>query len=292
MHAPLQVPSALIRCRSIVPGDVPAVISLLDKGFKAERSRVFWNRMFDELGRLSSPGETPKYGYVLEHGEKLVGVLLLICGPSPSEEHNRCNVSSWYVEPEFRAFAALLSSRALRDKAMTYLNVSPAPHTWRILEMQGFRRYVDGMFVSLPFLSAPPREDVAVVRADALEDGMLDPFERDLLATHARLGCVSVCCKSSRGVHPFVFRRRMLRRVVPCFQLVFCRELGEFVHFARPLGRYVSRHGRPLVLVDANGPVPGLVGRYCEASGVKYYKGPHAPRLGDLSYTETSLFGV
>ena len=51
----------------------------------------------------------------------------------------RCNLSSWYVEPSFRAYAPLLVSQALRHKHVTYLNVSPAPHTLPIIEAQGFR---------------------------------------------------------------------------------------------------------------------------------------------------------
>jgi hypothetical protein len=43
-------------------------------------------------------------------------------------------------------------------------------------------------------------------------------------------------------------------------------------------------------VVDANGPIPGLVGRYSEARGRKYAKGPHVPRLGDLAYTEGVFF--
>ena len=41
----------------------------------------------------------------------------------------RCNVSSWYVEPAFRSFASLLVLRALKNKDVTYLNISPAPAT-------------------------------------------------------------------------------------------------------------------------------------------------------------------
>ena len=64
----------------------------------------------------------------------------------------RCNVSSWYVEPAFRTYATLLVSQALRHKNVTYLNVSAAPHTWPIIEAQGFSRYCDGIFVAAPML--------------------------------------------------------------------------------------------------------------------------------------------
>jgi hypothetical protein len=292
MPSPATISAPEIRCQLISSVDIPAVVALLRKGFEDQRDGQFWEHMFLELSQLHVPDDVPRFGYMLEHRGRPVGVLLLISGPARAKDNRRCNPSSWYVEPEYRAFASLLVSRALRDRAMTYMNVSPAPHTWPILEIQGFRRYVEGLFVSVPSLSGPPSEDVAVVEATAFEDFTQDPFERELLVTHARLGCVSVWCKTSKGAYPFVFRTRMLRHVVPCFQLVYCREIAEFVRLARPLGWYLLRRGRPFVLVDANGPVPGLVGRYCSGLGVKYYKGPYPPRLGDLSYTETSLFGV
>ena len=64
----------------------------------------------------------------------------------------RCNLSSWYVDPAFRAYATLLVSHALSHRDVTYLNVSAAPHTWPIIEAQGFARYCDGIFVAVPLL--------------------------------------------------------------------------------------------------------------------------------------------
>jgi hypothetical protein len=47
-----------------------------------------------------------------------------------------------------------------------------------------------------------------------------------------------------------------------------------------------------LVIVDANGPIPGLIGLFRRDSMPKYFKGPQPPRLGDLAYTEYALLGV
>jgi len=45
-------------------------------------------------------------------------------------------------------------------------------------------------------------------------------------------------------------------------------------------------------MIDANAPIPGLVGRYCGGNMPKYFKGPQRPRLGDLAYTENAVMGV
>jgi hypothetical protein len=91
--------------------------------------------------------------------------------------------------------------------------------------------------------------------------------------------------------HPFVFMPRRIKRVAPCTQLIYCRDIRDFVRFARPLGRYLTARGRPFVIVDANGPIPGLVGKYFRHDEPKYFKGPDQPQSGDLAYTEAVMFG-
>ena len=285
---------AHLRCRQIVPSDIDAVIELLKEGFGSQHSRRFWRRMFAALARYPTPSGMPKYGYLLEHVHRPVGVLLLISSMAPTQGGwaPRCNVSSWYVKPEFRSYAPLLVKRSISERAVTYINISPAPHTWSILEAQGYVRYADGLFVSVPMLSAAGPEETRIVPADSETNDFGDQYDRETLRLHAEFGCTSVWCVTEDGSHPFVFVPRMVWRALPCFQLVYCRSIAEFVRFARPLGRYLALRGRPTVIVDANGPVAGLVGRYFEDIRPKYFKGTNPPRLGDLAYTEASLFGI
>jgi hypothetical protein len=89
-----------------------------------------------------------------------------------------------------------------------------------------------------------------------------------------------------------VFRPRLVRGFVPCAQLIYCRDVSDLVRFAGPVGRALAWRGRPLVLIDANGPIPGLLGWFGRGRMPKYFKGPQRPRLGDLAYTEYALLGV
>ena len=106
-------------------------------------TRRFWLRALRAAARAASRRRRlPQYGYLLESGGVPVGAILLICSTMPGRARPpavRCNLSSWYVEPDSAAYAPLLVSQALRHKHVTYLNVSPAPHTWPIIEAQGFR---------------------------------------------------------------------------------------------------------------------------------------------------------
>jgi len=55
---------------------------------------------------------------------------------------------------------------------------------------------------------------------------------------------------------------------------------------------FLLKRGMPLVLVDANRPIPGLVGRYTERRGRKYARGPHIPKLGNLAFSEGVFFDI
>jgi hypothetical protein len=283
-----------IRCRQIGEGDAPAVAELLTRGFP-NRNRQFWYHALDQLTRREPPPGLPKYGYLLETDGVPVGAILLICSTMRmgGTLAPRCNLSSWYVEPAFRAYAPLLVSQALRHKEVTYLNVSAAPHTWPIIEAQGFSRYSEGIFICLPALNGGASGGkVDVLDAHRRPTASVDPFEQEVLVQHAEHGCISLWCATSEGAYPFVFRPRLVKGFVPCAQLIYCRDIADFARFAGPLGRHLALYGRPIVIVDANGPIPGLVGIFRRGAKPKYFRGPQRPRLGDLAYTEYAILGV
>jgi hypothetical protein len=74
-------------------------------------------------------------------------------------------------------------------------------------------------------------------------------------------------------------------------QLIYCRDIRDFVRFAAPLGRFLALRGGLIVMIDANDPVPGLVGMFFRDTMPKYFRG-QAPHLGDLAYTEIAVLGV
>ena len=283
-----------IRCRQIVDSDVPEITALLARGFPS-RDAQFWSNALAQLGARHPPAGLPQYGYLLESDNKPVGTLLLICAQmrTAGTSVQRCNLSSWYVEPEFRSYAALLVSRALANKNVTFLNISAAPHTWPIIEAQGFSRYSDGVFIAVPALNGLFGSQVVTISDARTRPAVaFDPLEQDILLQHADLGCISLWCATSERAYPFVFRPRRVKKLLPCAQLIYCRDVEDFVRFAGPLGRRLLRYGKPLVILDANAPMRGLVGLYSRGSMPRYFKGPQKPRLGDLAYTEYAVLGV
>ncbi len=284
-----------IRCREIAASDVDAVADLLTRGFPGRRRR-YWVAGLQRQAARSIPSGYPRYGYLLEAADDVVGVLLLMYSEKPADGGSAltCNVASWYVEPQFRNQASLLSAIALKHKHATYVNVTPAPATWKILEAQGYKRYCDGLFFALPALSRGGGV-ISMVAADSAKPGDLSQNEFDLLTRHAAYGCLSLVCRTPQGVTPLVltaFRARQGRISLPAMQLIYCRSIDDFVACAGAVGRFLLVRGKPLVIVDANGPIPGLVGIYSGARGQKYFRGPNPPRLGDLADTEFALYGI
>jgi hypothetical protein len=290
------------KVRFITDADVPAAIDLLTRGYGSGRepgpvrSRSFWEEIFSCLGHRSLPaGGLPRYGYVIDSDGELVGILLMVLSTiwENGEARIRCNGFGLYVDPKFRLYAPLLIKKGSDIKDATLLNLTPAQHTFRMTEALSYVRYCDGIFVSIPLFSRAAKEtSISVVDAHAKLDVPHDPHDRDLLLEHADCGCTSLWCVTPQGAYPFVFRMRRTRGL-PCAQLVYCRDVNEFVRFARPIGLFFARHaGCFFALLDANGPVQGLVGKYFAGKAHRYFRGPDRPRLGDLAYTEISLFGI
>ena len=286
----------LIRCREIGEADIDRIADLLTRGFEG-RSRDDWMRGLRRQAARDVPQGYPRFGYMLDNDGMPVGVLLLMYSlrESGGETTVFCNLSSWYVEPAYRNYAPMLTKIAQRHGEVTYCNISPATWTWPIIEAQGFRSYCRGLFFSVPALSRPaPGTTIKTVPADATAiDGLADA-ELEILTRHAAYGCLSLVCRSAKGVSPFVLLPIRIRRgwiAPPAMQLIYCRDVADFTACAGAIGRLLLRQGMVSVLLDANGRVPSLFGLYTERRGRKYFKGPHRPRLADLTDTELVLYG-
>jgi hypothetical protein len=283
-----------VACREIVEADFDEVLTVLLRGFP-DRRREHYVRALERLAVHATPPGYPKYGYLLVVDSAIVGVVLTICSSMAvgGENRVRVNVSSWYVEPEFRGYAPMMTSRLRAYRKATHMNISPAPHTWAMLEALGYRRFCNGGFFALAALSG--RSLTATVRrvSSTVEPGGgLTPAEAELLRAHAGVGCISVVCEWEKRRYPFVFfpsRTRWKGIRMRHAQLVYCRDFESYVQLAGPLGRYLLRRGMLLVYSNANGPVSGLSGRYVEWA-VKYARGPHPPNFGDMAYTELVMF--
>jgi hypothetical protein len=286
-----------ILCREISETDIDAVADLLTRGF-AGRSREYWMLGLGRQATREVPDGCPRFGYMLDRGGLPVGVLLLLytSRTEGAEITIRCNLSSWYFDPEFRHYAPLVTRIAQKNKEVSYSNITPAMWTWPVIEAQGFAVYCTGLFFSMPALSrVKPGMTVATVAPDTRTIEGLSTSEVELLARHARYGCLNLICRTATGdALPFILLPARARRgwiTPPAMRLIYCRGIADYVQCAGAIGRFLIRRGKIFVMLDANGAVPGLIGHYTEGRGRKYFKGPHQPRLGDLTDTELVVYG-
>ncbi len=280
-----------VRCREIASTDLEAVINLLTQGFSHERNRQFWQTAIARLAEHRPPPGFPRFGHLLDLGGKLVGVILQIFAQPPGSDAVRCSMSSWYVVPEFRMYAALMVSRALRPAA-TYVNATAAPHTWPLLEAQGYVRYCNGRMLAPLWMSrGSEAARVLPFTEGTTPDGHLTAADITVLRDHAAYGCLSVLCEASGRRYPFVFQLRRRLGVAGRAGLIYCRPDAQVPRFAGALGRYLARRGFPVVGLDADGPIPGVPGLYLNGRP-RFFKGPDRPRIGDHAYSERAMFGT
>ncbi len=286
-------PSATVslRVREITEADHETVARLLAKGF--QRPVWYYAEALKRLSRHPTPPDRSKYGFMVEADGAAVGAVLLIFSTlqSGGKAYTRCNVTSWYVEPEYKSYAAVFTSRALRHKDVTYINISARPAARPIVLAQGFRCYSNGQYVAVPALHLGSTDGPVRIRGiDATPDVPFEASDRELLAAHAEFGCMSLWCLTRERAHPFVFLPRRFKRALPGVQLIYCRDIKDVVRFAGPLGRFLAARGKVVLSIDSNGRIAGLPGRYVEGKSPRFFKGLNPPRLGDISYTQGAMF--
>lgn len=288
---------AKIRCRQITELDLGAVARLLNEGFPRRRLK-HWQDGLDHMTSRPVPANTPQFGYCLEVGGNLVGVILMICSDQlvSGENATFINLASWYVKPEYRPYAHQLAAMALKNRSATYTNATAAPSTWEVVEQQGYTKYCNGLFFAWAALAKPVTgikihkflqiSDRADVRARS---------DFELLQRHADWGCTVLIVEEAGKLQGFIFRRFAMRSgliKLPAMFVVHAPSQDVVARLAGNFGRYFIRQAAPVLVMDANGPISGLKGIYTERRGRKFFKGPHQPALCALADTEFAIFEI
>lgn len=254
-------------------------------------------RSLRRLTEHATPQGYPKYGYMLEeistNTPRVVGVILLIYTDIVygGVSHVRCNVSSWYVEPEFQFQAPFLAARATKRPDVTYFNVSPAPHTWDILRNQGFQPFAAGRTIFFPWLQpALPEVTVRDFSLDTITSCDLPMHEITLLHDHQRYGCFSLICETDGQCYPFVFGKDTRRGLLRVAHLVYCRSMPDFARFAGNIGRFLAGRGSFVMKFHSNKRLPGIIG-FHSAHHPKFLRGGVDVYAGDVAYSEQVMFG-
>jgi hypothetical protein len=280
----------MARICELTDDQLHAAIDLLTEGFT--RKRRYWENAIERLRSHPTPSGMPRFGYGIVHDKALVGVLLTI-STRMGDNSVRCNLSSWYVRPAFRHLAPILAQQPLKNKEVTIFNLSPAIHTWPILEAQGFSRFSNGRFVSIPLFGRNSKAKAHPFPNNLHLTAALNEYEMIILADHYSYGCFTIIIETADGtVLPFVFGRQPRYGFLLTAHLVYCRDLASFIEHAHVIGRFLSRYGYFFVLIDAWRPVKGLVGRFWK-DRPRYRRGTdNQIYQGDVAYSELEVFST
>jgi len=266
-----------MKIRSLTKEDLPRILLLLCEGFP-RRSRDYWVRALDVLGRRAELPGFPRFGWGLEADGEVHGILIVIADVADGQR--RANLSSWYVREPYRAAGFMMLRRAMAERGVTYTDLSPAPNVLPIALKLGFRPYTGGMAMLTAIDALRPGGSAGAPTADE---------ER---AFAARIGAQIGYGNTPLmvGGAPALYRLKWLKRAVPAAQFTF-GDPHMLVGNAGALMRALLRRGVPVALFDLP---PGFVpdaGRHMPGRQIRYATGGPAPRPGDLCETEIALFG-
>ena len=298
LSGPSSFPSGSIvssyQIRQIEEDDLADVITLLSEGFP-RRTPSYWLTGLQRLGNRERPPGTEKYGYVLVVDNLSRGVILTI--PSlhqdGAEQRLFINISSWYVQRGFRGPPAKeLYRRACDHAGITYTNLSPAAHTVETIRSCGFQQWTSGQLVAVgKKWHGSLFQKARILSTTKFRSVDICPSEAKLIADHESFGCLTFLLDTPYQLSSFIFVRRRIRGLIPCAQLIYCRNLIDLVEYGLTISRWLAIRGFPLMLIDACAPIEGLAGHHFLGKGCKYFKGPRPPLGIDHTYSEMVFLG-
>ena len=276
--------------REIRDDDLEAVRDLLVEGFPL-RSADYWAKGLANLGALPQIEGFPRYGYLVEADGAPQGVLLTINSDRGGHGPRTTHFSSWYVREPYRQFALLLLRSGMDLKDTIFVNPSPSDFILPILKRFGYEPYTAGMVMLDPRTAARRGPRGGTVRRLGSRDlAGLSDAEGLVAEDHLRMGCEVLRLETDARAGLLIHRRKWIRRAVPCSQVILA-DPGLVLELAGPVMRAVARRGSLVALCDVGGdrrePAIGRVFTH----QIRYFKGPQAPAVGDLAYSELAVFG-
>jgi len=201
--------------------DIEQLCAFLHRGFGTRIPVAAWRLLFD----YKWLEEKPNLGFLLVAGNEILGFIgtvyarRLIQGKTVLV----CNLSSFYVQPDYRGWSFALLEHALRDESVCYTSLTPSRTVVHMCEAMGFSYIERNKIILPPLLNATtlrgpsPRIifDPEQVRA------LLDGEQRQIFDDHAPYDCLQLVLQSGAERAYLVVKRRKIRRL-PVSDLVYC----------------------------------------------------------------------
>jgi acetoacetyl-CoA synthetase len=200
--------------------DIERLCVFLHRGF-GKRIAAAWRPLFE----YKWLDEKPNLGFMLTTGAEIRGFIGTVYARRLIQGKTAlvCNLSSFYVHPDYRGWSFALFEHTLRDETVCYTSFTPSPTVTRMCEALGFS-YIDRNKIILPpvlnaiTLRGPGPQiisDPEQVRA------LLDGEQRQIFDDHAPYDCLQLVLQSGSERAHLVAKRRKIGRF-PVSDLLYC----------------------------------------------------------------------
>ena len=204
-------PVASPQIRPAGPSDIESICQLLYEGFGKSISPDTWRRLFD----YNWIEEKPTLGFVAVDEQEIVGFIGTVY--SKREKNGKtgivCNLSSWYVRPQYRSWSLPLLAAAVQDETISYTALTPAEITVRALKAMGFSTLSAGTILFPPLLNIDTfRGPAPVVTFDPERIvRLLNNEQLKIFRNHRQPDCLHAAVIDKENYCYIIVKRRTLR---------------------------------------------------------------------------------
>lgn len=267
-------------------------LDLLVRGFPRRPLR-FWEQAVERIARYNRGSGQSSIGQFLVVRGKRVGVVLTLSGQSQQaggERYGVANLSSWYIDPEYRRLAPLMLRNLVRDENTVFTDLTPSARVIPMLPPLGFRPLNAGIAaIALPVAALTRIGDARVSNLEDLEERVLTPDTRARLERNAEFGATAVVLSVGNKHCPLLFVSQTLRQL-PAAQLIYCEDNSVLRKQIGAVARFLLKQGKLVLIVDIplDYQAPGVhfLGR-----GLKFAKGGCFDNRTDYAGSELLVVG-
>jgi hypothetical protein len=277
-----------MKLEAIEDGNLEQAVAILARGFPG-RPASFWKESLARLSAYRRATAGPPIGRLMKVEGKPVAVILTIASKhrAGGREHDVVNLSSWYVDEQYRWLAPGMLERIVADDSVVFTDLSPSPQAARINERLGFRTAAAGLrLYFLPWTALSSRAGGRMVRLEHVPPGALPASEREVLGRHQELGCIAAALNVGESYYAFLFQPTW-RRGLPVARLLFAPNRRIVSEHREAIARFLLARGRLFLIFhgDTNGS-PGDDSFLWNRSATVQVKGYWEPDRIDHTYSE------
>jgi hypothetical protein len=187
------------------------------------------------------PCQQPNHGFLLQTGERVVGVYLAFYSERKMEGRSErfCNLAAWCVLDEYRSYGLRLLNALLAQKGYHFTDLSPSGNVIALNTRLKFSQ-LDVETALVPNLSWPLWPRRVQVISEPQEIGQtLSGRDLEIYRDHARAAAMRHVVLVEDGAACYVMFRKTRRKNLPLFASILY--VGNRELF-RNLAKYVFRH--------------------------------------------------